>query len=194
MRFKTKLFAFIAHALMKAIVKTCRIRISGLDLFQEALHKGSSIISFWHGNMFIVPALLGPFAKQTQFVVCISGSRDADVLKAVIDNYPPSTCIRIGHQSRASALLEMIREVEKGGRTLLVTPDGPKGPRQVIKEGMLEVSRKTGAPILTLSWKSSSVFRLPTWDKFQIPRPFSQIKVIISHPTPEEIPSGLNAF
>ncbi len=193
MSLKNRLLAFVANGLMQLIVKSCRVNISGLDHFHQAIQNGSSIISFWHGSMFIVPALLGPYAKQTNFVACISRSRDADVLEKVIHRYPPSTCIRIGHRSRATGLLEMIREVEKGRCTLLVTPDGPKGPYQVMKEGMLEVSRKTGAPILTLSWKSSSFLHLPTWDKFRIPRPFSRIDVIISHPATEDIAASLNA-
>ena len=191
--FKNRLLAFFANGIMRLIVKSCHVDISGIEYLHQAVNSpNSSIISFWHGSMFIVPALLGPYAKKTNFVACISKSRDADVLEQVIYRYPPSTCIRIG-KARAAGLLEMIREVEKGGRILLVTPDGPKGPHQVIKEGMLEISKKTGAPIYTLSWNCSSVFKLPTWDKFQIPRPFSKIQVIISYPDPAEIASGLNA-
>jgi lysophospholipid acyltransferase (LPLAT)-like uncharacterized protein len=194
--FKHRLVAAFMLMVLKLIFKTCRVRLKGIEHFEKTIGEGSAILSFWHDSMAIVPPIFNRFCLKTKFIACISNSRDGDWLHAVVSRFPQADSIRIGHRARARGLLEMIREVEKGNRTLLITPDGPKGPPKTLKEGILEVSRKTGTPILPVSWKSSFTFRFRTWDRFRVPLPFSTIEVIISPPatTAEAIQEGMNLY
>ena len=63
-----------------------------------------------------------------------------------------------------------------------VTPDGPKGPRWKLQLGVVYVAAKTGAPIVPIAGSAQRAFYFGSWDKFQLPRPFSKCKLIIGEP------------
>ena len=92
----------------------------------------------------------------------------------------------------ASALLEL-SEILASGRDVLLTPDGPRGPAYELGQGIIFLAQKTGAPVVPINMEYSSCWRVKSWDRFIIPRPFSKVRVILGQPhhvnatsTPEE--------
>ena len=92
----------------------------------------------------------------------------------------------------AAALLEL-SNVLSSGRDVLITPDGPRGPAYQLGPGIIFLAQKTGAPVVPVNMEYSSCWRVKSWDRFIIPRPFSKVRVIIGQPqqirstsTPEE--------
>jgi lysophospholipid acyltransferase (LPLAT)-like uncharacterized protein len=99
-----------------------------------------------------------------------------------------------GSSSRmgATALLEL-SEILASGRDVLLTPDGPRGPAYELGPGVIFLAQKTRAPVVPINMEYSSCWRVKSWDRFIIPRPFSKVRVIIGQPhqirstsTPEE--------
>jgi lysophospholipid acyltransferase (LPLAT)-like uncharacterized protein len=79
------------------------------------------------------------------------------------------------------------------GRDVVITPDGPRGPAYELGPGIIFLAQKSGAPVLPVNMEYSSCWRLKSWDRFILPRPFSNVRVIIgqshhvrSTSTPEE--------
>ena len=64
------------------------------------------------------------------------------------------------------------------GLDVCLTPDGPRGPRYKIQPGFIKLAEATGAPIVPIHVRFSSAWRLKTWDRFVIPKPFSRVEVI----------------
>src|SRR6267143_1114133 len=102
-----------------------------------------------------------------------------------------------GSSSRigAAAGLEL-SNVLSSGHDVLITPDGPRGPAYALGPGIIFLAQKTGAPVVPVNMEYSSCWRVKSWDRFIIPRPFSKVRVIIGQPqqvrstsTPEEFES-----
>jgi len=71
-----------------------------------------------------------------------------------------------------------LAEVLSSGRDVLITPDGPRGPAYELGRGIIFLAQKSGAPIQPINIEYSSCWRVSSWDKFIIPRPFSRVRVI----------------
>ena len=81
----------------------------------------------------------------------------------------------------ARAIRELIRWV-RDGWDIALTVDGPRGPRHVLKPGVLEIAKLTGCPIVPAAVSSKSYWQFRSWDKFQFPRPFTRIQVVFGDP------------
>jgi lysophospholipid acyltransferase (LPLAT)-like uncharacterized protein len=66
------------------------------------------------------------------------------------------------------------------GSDVCLTPDGPRGPRYRIQPGFIKLAQATGAPIIPIHVRFSSAWRLKTWDRFVIPKPFSKVEVVFA--------------
>src|SRR6202043_960838 len=88
-----------------------------------------------------------------------------------------------GSSSRmgASALLEL-GEILNSGRDILITPDGPRGPAYELGPGIIFLAHKTGAPVVPVNMEYSSCWRVKSWDRFIIPKPFAKVRVILGAP------------
>jgi lysophospholipid acyltransferase (LPLAT)-like uncharacterized protein len=88
-----------------------------------------------------------------------------------------------GSSSRrgVAALVGLKRELSSGTDVCL-TPDGPRGPRYVLQAGAVKLAQSSGAPLVPVHVRFSSAWRLKTWDRFVIPKPFSRVTVTFSDP------------
>lgn len=131
------------------------------------------IYVFWHEYIFL-PLYLRPHCK---LAMLLSKHKDAEILSRVA-LHMGFECIR-GSTKRggAAALLEMRR---KGKDThLTMTPDGPRGPRRKLSSGLIFLAAKTGLPIVPLGFGYERPWRMNSWDKFAVPKPFTRARSII---------------
>ena len=112
----------------------------------------------------------------------MSKSRDGEPIAHVIQKYAYGSCIRVAHDARHQALREAINYLNDTQGILLITPDGPKGPRYKVKPGAVLAAKKADAPLVAFTWEATRYWELKTWDKFRLPKPFSTIKMILSEP------------
>ena len=75
-----------------------------------------------------------------------------------------------------------LSEVLASGRDVLITPDGPRGPAYELGPGIIFLAQKTGAPVVPVNMEYSSCWRVKSWDRFIIPKPFSKVRVVIGQP------------
>jgi hypothetical protein len=163
-------------------LKTLRLQIFGKDRTAKELSKNGtgSVFLVWHDSL-----LLTPFLKWTTALrpicVLISNSRDGDLASEIGRHYPNVTVVRVKHTSRAGALVETCKLLETG-HSVLITPDGPRGPRHQIKSGALYACQKSGASIIPVVYVASHQRMLSSWDKFKIPLPFSKVLLSFLEP------------
>ena len=153
----------------------------GLENKEEArkLHpKRSFVFAVWHQNL--IPSILAH--SDEKYTMIVSESKDGELVAV--------TCEKFGHQpARGSstrggkkALLEMVRNV-KNGIPGALTVDGPKGPPQIVKPGVIELARLAKCAILPMSPYPEKFWVLKkSWDQFRIPKPFSTIVIVIGEP------------
>ena len=90
--------------------------------------------------------------------------------------------VRGSSSRRAVAALVGLKRALLEGLDVCLTPDGPRGPRYRIQPGIIKLAEATGAPIVPIHVRFSSAWRLKTWDRFVIPKPFSRVEVTFAEP------------
>jgi len=171
------LVAWVGQGIMHLVMLTCRIRFEGLEHLHHTASKKRCILMLWHNRIVIVTHFLLRKARQFYYAAVISNSRDGDMLDAVARTYRHGRAIRVPHNARHRAVKDIVKHL-KEGIVVIITPDGPAGPRYHVKAGVAFTAKATQATILPFSWSASSFWQLPGWDKMMIPKPFS--KVVIS--------------
>ncbi len=146
---------------------------------------GKAIYAFWHNRFF--PLIFEN--RDSGIVILVSQSKDGDLIDAVLKKLGFNTVRGSSSKGAISALKALVREVLQG-RSVALMPDGPKGPRYEVKEGVLALSKLTGVPIIPVSVVYSSYWELNSWDRFMIPKPFS--KVIIGYGEPFLVDSDMD--
>jgi lysophospholipid acyltransferase (LPLAT)-like uncharacterized protein len=164
----------------KGLVKTLRVEVEFLSP-----PKFPSIVAFWHVRMFLLPFALREYAPKV--AILISRHRDGELIAQVVEKLGFKTVRGSTGPGKGGekAFLEMLRLLEKG-YVVAITPDGPRGPREVVKPGIAKLALKSGLPVYPLTFSAKNSFKLNSWDKFLIPYPFSKCKVILGEPIKPE--------
>ena len=148
--------------------------------------------ALWHNRLLIFPLVLRRFFLNRRGAALISASRDGDLLTDAIRRFGYDVIRGSSSRMGASAILQLSEELASG-RDVVITPDGPRGPTYELGPGIIFLAQKSGASVLPMNLEYSRCWRLGSWDRFIIPRPFSTVRVLISPPhhvnptsTPEE--------
>ena len=149
---------------------------NGLELLRST-DKPYMLIS-WHNNLFTVPMFIKRFRRERVVNGLISASKDGAWLVAIFELIG-FKCIRGSANYRgAQSLKELIRATRQG-QDIGITPDGSKGPAYVLKPGAAAVAKLCKVGIILVGYEYQSAWRLNSWDRFFIPKPFSSIKLRI---------------
>lgn len=138
---------------------------------------GSVIFAFWHGRFWLLAASL----RRYRAAVMVSLSEDGEVIATAARRlgYHP---VR-GSSSRGGreGLAELARCLAEG-RSVALTPDGPRGPRHVAQMGAVALAARTARPIVPLGAASRPAWSFRSWDRFQVPRPFARGHIVFGEP------------
>lgn len=195
-----RLVPFLAAHLVKLLAYTLRVRYEGLDAVQTLVAEDERfILTFWHRRLAMMP-LAYPFRRPDRGVAILSSdSRDGERSAATWRWFGIHAVRGTASDDGAKALVRMIRAVKEGW-DFGITPDGPKGPRQQLKPGVLALARKTGAWIVPVAVAFDRAWELRTWDALVIPQPFAGCVVRFGPPrqaaecTDAQLETELNAL
>lgn len=169
------LIAYSGKYLTRLILKTCKLNVTGLDNLTDSLETSSCILMLWHSKLIIVAEILVSYTSNISFSAFISKSRDGEPLAILADSYKRGTVLRVPHNARHIALNKMIDTLKNSKDVVIITPDGPKGPKEVVKSGIALAAKNSSALIIPFSWETNRFWTLNTWDQMKIPKPFSTI-------------------
>jgi lysophospholipid acyltransferase (LPLAT)-like uncharacterized protein len=164
---------------IKLIGGTIRFEVEGWENWEAASSNGRvPIYSFWHSRIFIGTY----FFRRRGIVIMTSRSFDGEYIARFIQRFGYGAVRGSSTRGATGALIEMVRLLRAGHPTGL-TLDGPKGPPHVAKMGAVLLAKKTGHPILPFTFASRKFWEIgSTWDRTQIPRPFTRARVFIAPP------------
>ncbi len=177
-RLKTTVIAFFAWLLVHLIFGTTRKRVVGLKPVQELLASGRPVILLsWHGTLM----LCAYAARCFRVTALVSPSRDGDFLAATFRLFGWS--VRRGSTARegATGSLGVIRDIRKG-QVVAWVADGPRGPAEELKPGILRLAAITGAVIVPMGAAARPAARLKTWDRHLLPWPLSRAAICFGEP------------
>ncbi len=158
--------ARLAPALIYQLARTWRIRVSGV------LPTGSAVIAFWHCDMLPV----WKHFADTESMALISLSRDGSLLAQLVESWGFETVRGSSSKGGREALANMVNALRMG-KSVLITPDGPRGPRHKMKHGAVIAAHRAGVPLVLCRVSVSSAIHGSKWDRFLVPLPFAKIEL-----------------
>jgi lysophospholipid acyltransferase (LPLAT)-like uncharacterized protein len=165
--------------LIKLIGRTVRWLVEGWENWEAASRNGAiPIYTFWHNRVFLATY----FWQHRRIVVMTSQSFDGEYIARFIQRFGYGAARGSSTRGGIGALVEMVRLMRAGLPTAF-TIDGPKGPPYVAKMGAVLLAKKTGNPILPFTITARSFWAAKkSWDRFQMPMPFTRVRVDIAPP------------
>ena len=183
------LTSFLLVNIYKAICSTLRIEEVNREVVDAAHARGERLIfCLWHDELFS----LIPVARHLKVVAIVSPSKDGDYLERILASNNVGAVRGSSTRGGVRALLSLARMMKSEQVHACITIDGPAGPRHVAKEGGLFLANRTGGRIIPVRIFMKNSFKAPTWDKFQIPLPFSKVVIRFGEPWGEgqlEVPN-----
>ena len=131
----------------------------------------SVIFACWHGELLMLPYLYKHYRKIPHAKVLISSHFDGELISRTIKYFGLGTLAGSTNRNAARVLIQAIKTI-KEGYDIGITPDGPKGPRHEVADGIIVMAQKTKAKIVLVEIKPTKFWQLNSWDKFIIPKPF----------------------
>ena len=172
--------AAIGYPLIALLGLTLRLRVEGREHLDAVTASGQPfILSVWHGR--ILP--LTWFFRRRGLVVITSQNFDGEWIARIIARFGYGTARGSTSRNARAALHQMVRAI-RAGRSTAFTLDGPRGPALEAKPGALWLAGATGAPLLPAHAEAERYWALKSWDRTQIPIPFSRVAVVIGAPLP----------
>jgi len=162
--------------LLKLWGRTLRFETTPEDFANYTKRDVPVAIVLWHNRLFLAAEIVRRFRQGRPAYALVSASQDGAWLTAFFSLVGMRTVrgssSRLGREA-ASDLVEVMR----AGHDIGITPDGPRGPCYEMKPGAIIVPRRTGAPLLLVGAEFTSAWRLGSWDRFCLPRPFSRVRM-----------------
>lgn len=163
------------YLLVRLIGLTIRLKTEGWEEAQAL--PGGRIYLGWHGRT-VLAALL--FRGRGVWTI-ISQSRDGEMQNRIFSLFGFRTIRGSSGRGGVKAAIESIRALKQGGE-MAFTPDGPRGPSGVVQGGVMLMARKSGAALVPVGVSASRRWLVKSWDRFMVPKPFSQGLMIFGSP------------
>jgi len=175
---------WIAARMLRLLAATLRYRVQG-GCGAPGFPDEPIIFALWHNRlclcMRVYTHLVRPRHRHARLAALISASKDGALLAGVLENFGVEPVRGSSSRRGAQALLELTSWAGRGYH-IAVTPDGPRGPCYAVQEGIIALAQVTGMPIVPYSCHLGWKIRVKSWDRFQIPLPFSRCEMTFGAP------------
>jgi lysophospholipid acyltransferase (LPLAT)-like uncharacterized protein len=166
------------YTLINLIGRTIKFEVTGWENHEHVISDGHlPIYVFWHERIFLTTY----WWRDRRIVVLTSKSFDGEYIARFIQRFGYGAVRGSSTRGGVGAVVEMVR-LMRNGCTTAFTIDGPKGPPRVAKLGAVLLAKKSGHPIMPVTMALERRWIAPTWDSFQVPKPFSRACVFVAPP------------
>ncbi|PLX89898.1 MAG: hypothetical protein C0618_00185 [Desulfuromonas sp.] len=160
----------LASFLIRLIYRLNRVEFVGEDVLRAFWKSGEHmILPYWHEQtMLMVFSYRGPKVN-----VLISESKDGELLSRTM-RYFDIDAVRGSSSRGGRAAFRSLVSLTQEKVDIVLTPDGPRGPRRELKDGVIQLARLSGRPVVPMAFCCSRGFRFSSWDRFLFPLPFGR--------------------
>jgi hypothetical protein len=174
-RWQVAAIAGLGYPLINALGHTLHWRVDGLHHYDAIVAAGQQpVMAFWHGR--ILPATF--YFRRRGIVVITSENFDGEWIARIIERFGYGTARGSTTRGGKRAMLQLVRDME-AGKPAGFTVDGPRGPARVAQPGAIWLAKATGNPVLPFHLEASAHWSLRSWDRTQIPKPFSTVALVV---------------
>jgi lysophospholipid acyltransferase (LPLAT)-like uncharacterized protein len=170
--------AGLGYPLINALGHTLRWRVEGLQHLDAIIASGRQpVMAFWHGRILSATY----YFRRRGIVVITSENFDGEWIARIIERFGYGTARGSTSRGARRAMLQLVRDM-KAGRPAGFTLDGPRGPARVAQPGAVWLAAATGNPLLPFHLEASSFWSARSWDRTQVPKPFSTVALVVGEP------------
>ncbi|HEV2053978.1 MAG TPA: lysophospholipid acyltransferase family protein [Methylomirabilota bacterium] len=162
---------------LRLLAATLRLRREEKTVEPLRAAGAPAIYVVWHARLLLLPYLY----RRRGLWALVSRSEDGSMISDLVRRFGFVTVRGSSSRGGAEGLRALARAIGEG-HSVVVVPDGPRGPREVLKAGVVVLARLTGAPVVPAALAASSEWRARSWDEFRIPKPFSRCVVRFGEP------------
>lgn len=170
-----KFVSFLAYLLVRTLTATLRVKHVHPEHIDDTPRY---ILTFWHRQLL---PLLGRGKWRRPITVMISKSKDGEIIANVLALYGVSAARGSSSRGGSEALRGILREA-RDGKSIVFTPDGPRGPSGVLKDGVIFAAQASKLPIMPFAFAGKNVTLLRSWDRMIVPKPFSKGVIVYGEP------------
>lgn len=168
----------LGGALASLLARSWRMQVVREDHWTKLRESNESFLFvLWHEALL---PLLWRHRKQGIAIV-VSEARDGEYLATYAESIGYRLVRGSSTRGAARALLGAVRELE-AGRPVAFTPDGPRGPRRELKQGVVAAAQRAAVHILPIHAEADRAWRFASWDRFMLPKPFARVRVVYGEP------------
>ena len=193
-RLTLALGARLLRFIVLALTRTCRVEVAaGKEHFEEVFATRRPVIpSFWHNRVFLAAPYLfrQMLPRGMDVTVLASQSRDGELVTLLAGLWRLRTVRGSASRGGSAALRGTYRAIVKHQSSPVMIPDGPRGPLYRFKIGVAVLSQMAETPILPIGLAASRFWRIKSWDRIIIPKPFARIVLVVG--SPQTVPRDLN--
>jgi lysophospholipid acyltransferase (LPLAT)-like uncharacterized protein len=174
------LIAF-GYRLLQVWARTLRFEIEDRAGVIGAPPNERYIGALWHNRLLLLPFVIKLYLPERRGAALISGSRDGALLADLVERFGFEV-VRGSSSKKGASAIRQLAEVIASGKDVVITPDGPRGPAYELGQGIVFLAQQSGAEIVPINLEYSIFWRVKSWDRFILPKPFSTVRVIFGPP------------
>ncbi len=169
-------FLFISSSMISMLVRSYKYRAFNDDFIQSSARP--PVFALFHSTQMLVAAYRTPFKTN----IMVSLSKDGEIAAGVLKMLGFGV-VRGSSSKRGKEALNELTELVKQGESAAITVDGPRGPREEVKNGIILLAQRTGTPVVCISASARPMYRFKnSWDNFIFAPPFSKVNIYFSDP------------
>lgn len=172
-----RLLAALGYHLVRLWTRTLRFELDDRAGFVTKPLSERVIGALWHNRLLLLPHIAVYYVPARPAVALISASRDGDMLADIVQRFGVEAARGSSSRKGAGAIRQLADKI-RAGRDVAITPDGPRGPAYELGPGIVFLAQMSDTPVLLMNMEYSSCWRLKSWDRFILPKPFSTVRVI----------------
>jgi len=160
----------LIYLFMRIVWWTSRKRFHFLSPVEERQH----VCVCWHGELFMSPQAYRKIHTKQPASAIISSHFDGSLIAGTLQLLGIRSLRGSSKRGAKQVLLQAFKSIRKG-EEVLITPDGPRGPRHCMSDGAVGIALKSSLPIFIMNFTATHYWQLKSWDRFVIPKPFSRV-------------------
>ena len=174
--------AWLSSLVIHVIGSTLRMTVDDRGGILDQPEHPPVIIAFWHNRTALMAYFYEHYCRGRTALTFISRSRDGQFMTDVAARFGIKAVRGSSSRHGTSAMLAAIRAASDQRVDLVITPDGPRGPRYQIQPGLIRLAQATQRPIVAVTYQLKWKHQLNSWDRFHVPLPFSTCHLITGEP------------
>ena len=183
--FVQSILGFFTFLYIRAVNLTSSIQFENESIPKQFWNNDKPfILAFWHSQLMMI----GFAWKKKQNVNILASSHSDGRFGAIVGKYFNLNNIQTSEKNK-SVSLRIIFKLLNDNNYIGITPDGPRGPKEIVSEGIIKIAKTSKVPIIPIGFWSSKNFKLKSWDSFLITLPFSKCSFVWNKPL--EIPYNI---